>query len=228
MSNQPEQKTKRARKSKKSEEAVANPNVETPQLDQPTSVVDPAQQTPQLDQPTSVVDPAQQTPQAKAPRKKKLFPPQQTSGDTEKKCKKVSKKQSEEPSSDVNTSNDVDVETPKKQRNHKRPKDLVSEVKSSLESEVDSAETPKKKRAKKSDSQKKEKRRATCFIVFSSMNRNKVKDENPNFKVTEVAEKLGEQWRSMSDVEKQVYKDLAAADEKFVARVSSNVPVEAS
>jgi hypothetical protein len=32
----------------------------------------------------------------------------------------------------------------------------------------------------------------------------------PNLKVTEIAKKIGELWKNLSDAEKQVYKDLAA------------------
>jgi len=69
------------------------------------------------------------------------------------------------------------------------------------------------KKAKAAKKKKKDsnapKRPATAFFLFSSVYREKLKEEHPEFKVTEVARELGRLWKECSDEEKEKYSRLA-------------------
>lgn len=51
----------------------------------------------------------------------------------------------------------------------------------------------------------------TSFMLFSQEHRADVRAKHPEMATTEVAKKLGEMWRALSDSKKQKYKDAAAA-----------------
>jgi len=63
----------------------------------------------------------------------------------------------------------------------------------------------KDKKAKK-DTKEKKPRKLNAYMVFAMEKRESVKKNNPTAKVTEIAKKLGEMWRALSDSEKQKYK----------------------
>lgn len=44
------------------------------------------------------------------------------------------------------------------------------------------------------------------FMNFSNANRDKVRSDNPDWKMTEVAKELGRIWRGMSDKQKESYR----------------------
>ena len=75
-------------------------------------------------------------------------------------------------------------------------------------------ETPKSnKKTKNASKTKKEKpvkekkpRKLNAFMLFAKEKRESVKKNNPTAKVTEIAKKLGELWRALSNSEKQKYK----------------------
>jgi structure-specific recognition protein 1 len=50
----------------------------------------------------------------------------------------------------------------------------------------------------------------SSYFAFQKEKRPEVVAKYPNLKVTEVAKKLGELWKALSESEKQVYKELAA------------------
>ena len=54
----------------------------------------------------------------------------------------------------------------------------------------------------------------TSFMVFSGEMRNKVKEENPDMKLVEIASELGRRWKALTDEEKKPYQDKADADKE--------------
>lgn len=66
---------------------------------------------------------------------------------------------------------------------------------------------PKTVKAKRSKVAKadKPKRKPSTYMKFANAKRSNVVKANPGLKVTEVAKKLGEMWRGMSDEEKAKY-----------------------
>lgn len=54
------------------------------------------------------------------------------------------------------------------------------------------------------------KRAPTGYIIFCNDNRSRVKEENPDFKTTDVMKELGRLWSSLEAGEKQSYLDKAA------------------
>ena len=80
---------------------------------------------------------------------------------------------------------------------------------------------PKKPKTKKKKKPKKPlkdpnapKRAMTSFMVFSGEMRNKVKEENPDMKLVEIASELGRRWKALTDEEKKPYQDKADADKE--------------
>lgn len=64
------------------------------------------------------------------------------------------------------------------------------------------------------------KRATTAFFYYAQENRKKVKEENPEMKVTEISKKLGEMWRELSDEDKRKFLDLAEKDKARYQEVS--------
>lgn len=65
------------------------------------------------------------------------------------------------------------------------------------------------------------KRPLTPFFVFLNENREKVKSKNSELKSTEIAKKLGEMWRALTESQKQEYKNKA--DELATKNASKEV-----
>ena len=65
--------------------------------------------------------------------------------------------------------------------------------------------TAKKEKAEKT--KEKKPRKLNAYMVFAMEKREFVKKNHPTAKVTEIAKKLGEMWRALSDSEKQKYKN---------------------
>lgn len=64
----------------------------------------------------------------------------------------------------------------------------------------------RKTRALNADGTPKPKREPSSYIKFANSKRAEVKEAHPGLKVTEIAKKLGEMWRGLSDDEKKAYK----------------------
>ncbi len=71
-------------------------------------------------------------------------------------------------------------------------------------------ETPAKKGKKekkaKKDNKEKKPRKLNAYMVFAMEVRESVKKNNPTASIIEIAKKIGEKWRAMSDAEKAKYK----------------------
>lgn len=50
---------------------------------------------------------------------------------------------------------------------------------------------------------------ANAFINFSNQHRQRLRDENPDLSMTEIAKLLGSMWRQLSQEEKDRYRDEA-------------------
>jgi hypothetical protein len=50
----------------------------------------------------------------------------------------------------------------------------------------------------------------SSYFAFVKVKRPEVVAKYPNLKVTEISKKLGELWKTLSEAEKQTYKELAA------------------
>lgn len=67
---------------------------------------------------------------------------------------------------------------------------------------------PKAKKEKKAKKEAKEKkpRKLNAYMVFAMEVRESVKKNHPTASITDIAKKIGEKWRAMSDSEKAKYK----------------------
>ena len=97
-------------------------------------------------------------------------------------------------------------------RRNNSPKNVSSNDASKLKELNKAFEAPKNekpaKKAKKEKKEKKEKkpRKLNAYMVFAMEVRESVKKNHPTASITEIAKKIGEKWRAMSDAEKAKYK----------------------
>ena len=100
-------------------------------------------------------------------------------------------------------------------RRNNKPKNTSSNDASKLKELNKAFEAPKnEKPAKKAKTTKKEKkekkekkpRKLNAYMVFAMEVRESVKKNHPTASITEIAKKIGEKWRAMSDSEKAKYK----------------------
>ena len=59
----------------------------------------------------------------------------------------------------------------------------------------------------------KRKRAANPFMLYSKENRQSVRDQYPDMKMTDISKKLGESWRALSDEDKNMYRAKSIANE---------------
>jgi hypothetical protein len=57
-----------------------------------------------------------------------------------------------------------------------------------------------------------------AYMVFANANRKQMMIDNPSLKITEIAKKLGEAWRGLSDADKAVYKSKATPNKPRKAK----------
>ncbi len=88
-----------------------------------------------------------------------------------------------------------------------------AQVKRAKEEDASDAVSKKKRRSAAKDPNR-VKRPTTAFFFFSSAKRQEVKEAGPELKTTEVAVKLGQMWKDLSEEERRPYMDLADADRK--------------
>jgi len=100
-------------------------------------------------------------------------------------------------------------------RRNNKPKNTSSNDASKLKELNQAFEAPKNekpatkaKTTKKAKKEKKEKkpRKLNAYMVFAMEVRESVKKNHPTASITEIAKKIGEKWRAMSDAEKAKYK----------------------
>jgi hypothetical protein len=75
------------------------------------------------------------------------------------------------------------------------------------------------KRTTKGEGRKKKdpnqpKRGLSAYMFFANEQRDKVREDNPGIKFGEVGKKLGEQWKSLSEKDKEPYDAKAKADKQ--------------
>jgi hypothetical protein len=81
------------------------------------------------------------------------------------------------------------------------------------------------KNAKKAKDPNLPKGKKSAYIIFSSENRAKVKEENPDLKSSEILSKLGAEWKALSDKKKEKYNKLAEADkERYLEEMKDYEP----
>jgi structure-specific recognition protein 1 len=68
------------------------------------------------------------------------------------------------------------------------------------------AKKEKKEKKAKKDTKEKKPRKLNAYMVFAMEVRESVKKNHPTASITEIAKKIGEKWRAMSDAEKAKYK----------------------
>jgi hypothetical protein len=62
------------------------------------------------------------------------------------------------------------------------------------------------------------KRATTAYFYFTADMRERVKEENPGLKVTEIAKVIGAKWKALTEEEKQKYNDMADKDKDRYAQ----------
>lgn len=68
------------------------------------------------------------------------------------------------------------------------------------------AKKQKKEKKAKKDTKENKPRKLNAYMVFAMEVRESVKKNHPTASITEIAKKIGEKWRAMSDAEKAKYK----------------------
>ncbi len=100
-------------------------------------------------------------------------------------------------------------------RRNNKPKNTSSndasklkELNQAFEARNNKKPATKAKTTKKAKKEKKEKkpRKLNAYMVFAMEVRESVKKNHPTASITEIAKKIGEKWRAMSDAEKAKYK----------------------
>ena len=69
------------------------------------------------------------------------------------------------------------------------------------------------KKPKKVKKKSKGKKKKSGFILYSMENRDKLKEENPEMKFTDISKLLGKNWKSLNDEEKEVFNKKAREEE---------------
>jgi hypothetical protein len=85
----------------------------------------------------------------------------------------------------------------------------LNELNKAFDSSKNNTKTEKPaKKQKKEKKEKKEKkpRKLNAYMVFAMEVRESVKKNNPTASIIEIAKKIGEKWRALSDSEKEKYK----------------------
>ena len=78
-------------------------------------------------------------------------------------------------------------------------------------------ELNQRKKAAKKKQKTGPKRATTAYFFFTADMRERVKEENPDLKVTEIAKVIGAKWKALTDEEKQKYNDMADKDKERYA-----------
>jgi Mg-chelatase subunit ChlI len=68
------------------------------------------------------------------------------------------------------------------------------------------AKKEKKEKKEKKDAKEKKPRKLNAYMVFAIEVRESVKKNHPTASIIEIAKKIGEKWRALSDSEKAKYK----------------------
>ena len=96
------------------------------------------------------------------------------------------------------------------------PDTIVPQTKPKRSKPVSQSEGGKKKRKKKDKNAPK--KALSVFMCYSNSVRDKVKADNPGIAFTEVAKKIGEMWKELSDADKAPYEAMANADKERYAK----------
>ena len=94
--------------------------------------------------------------------------------------------------------------------------DVVPETKPKRSKPVSEGEGGKKKRKKKDKNAPK--KALSAFMCFSNSVRDKVKEDNPGIAFTDVAKRIGEMWKELSDADKAPYEAMANEDKERYAK----------
>ncbi|WPT14159.1 FACT complex subunit SSRP1 [Picochlorum sp. SENEW3] len=94
--------------------------------------------------------------------------------------------------------------------------DVVPETKPKRSKPVSEREGGKKKRKKKDKNAPK--KALSAFMCFSNSVREKVKEDNPGIAFTDVAKRIGEMWKELSDADKAPYEAMANEDKERYAK----------
>uniref|UniRef100_A0A6B2LIQ4 HMG box domain-containing protein n=1 Tax=Arcella intermedia TaxID=1963864 RepID=A0A6B2LIQ4_9EUKA len=136
-------------------------------------------------------------------------------GDLSKMISKSWKTLSEEEKKRYNDLHDKDKERHRQEMKTYVKPDSSNDSESSDDSSSKKKKKPKKKRAKKEKDPNAPKPAANAYMLFQKERRAEIKSQNPNLKaVTEIAKKLGEMWRGMTEEEKKKYTKQAEQDKE--------------
>mmetsp|Transcript_33405 Transcript_33405/g.84664 ORF Transcript_33405/g.84664 Transcript_33405/m.84664 type:complete len:126 (-) Transcript_33405:678-1055(-) len=78
------------------------------------------------------------------------------------------------------------------------------------------------KKAKKKKDPNAPKKALSAYMFFCADRREKVKADNPEFKVTEVTSELGKQWATLSEADKKQFYDKAEKDKERYKKDMAN------
>lgn len=105
-------------------------------------------------------------------------------------------------------------------------KNLVDDKKYEGSAKPFSEKKVRKKRAPKSDDPQPKKRSKNSFMFFCEDNRARIKETYAPISVTEIAKKLGEEWKELTEELRQPYVDKAQkAKEEFASGKMNEIEV---
>jgi hypothetical protein len=81
-----------------------------------------------------------------------------------------------------------------------------NKINSNNEKPAKNEKKEKKEKKAKKDTKEKKPRKLNAYMVFAMEVRESVKKNNPTAGIIDIAKKIGEKWRAMSDAEKAKYK----------------------
>lgn len=85
---------------------------------------------------------------------------------------------------------------------------------------------PAKKETAKKTKKKKDpnapKKALSAYMFFCADRREKIKADNPDFKVTEITSELGKQWGTLSEADKKAFYDKAEKDKERYKKDMAN------
>lgn len=110
----------------------------------------------------------------------------------------------------------------KSSRSKKSSKKVVPVEKNSDDESAGSADEKPKRRVKKERDPNAPKRALNGYMYYSNERRETLKAERPNLKTKELAVVMGEEWRAMSEEQKQPYSVKGAADKARYAQAKAS------
>jgi len=110
----------------------------------------------------------------------------------------------------------------------KSPQELTKLLDSKkVKTDIQSIISPKTRKTKKKKDPTRPKTPLNSYMFFTAANRQKIKDANPELKLTEISVKIGEVWRGLSEKKKKTFETMAKKDkDRYDEEMKNYTPSE--